>query len=140
MIVHVCNDRGAWGKGFVLALSQRWSAPEAAYRRWHQDPGESPFELGAVQFVEVEPALWVANLIGQHGIRSLQGVPPVRYDAIHAGLERVAAFAREHAASVHLPRIGCGLAGGTWDRVEPLLEATLAARGVGVTVYDFAPR
>jgi hypothetical protein len=35
-----------------------------------------------------------------------------------------------------MPRIGCGLAGGTWDRVEPVLESTLAAAGVEVVVYD----
>jgi hypothetical protein len=37
---------------------------------------------------------------------------------------------------VHLPRIGCGLAGGTWKRVEPLIDARLCARDVPVTVYD----
>jgi hypothetical protein len=28
VIAHVCNDVEAWGKGFVLALSRRWKAPE----------------------------------------------------------------------------------------------------------------
>jgi hypothetical protein len=37
-----------------------------------------------------------------------------------------------------MPRIGCGLAGGTWDRIEPLVARTLLARDVPVTVYDFA--
>ncbi|RKW18275.1 MAG: Appr-1-p processing protein, partial [Capnocytophaga sp.] len=27
IIPHICNDIGAWGKGFVLALSKRWKAP-----------------------------------------------------------------------------------------------------------------
>jgi hypothetical protein len=36
-----------------------------------------------------------------------------------------------------MPRIGCGLAGGRWERIEPLLEATLVAAGVPATVYDF---
>ncbi len=35
VIVHICNDRGGWGKGFVLALSKRWKQPEAAYRNWY---------------------------------------------------------------------------------------------------------
>ncbi|MEU2680946.1 hypothetical protein ABZ638_29070 [Streptomyces sp. NPDC007107] len=39
-------------------------------------------------------------------------------------------------ASVHMPRIGCGLAGGTWARVEPLVTGRLVARGIEVTVYD----
>ena len=28
VLVHVCNDVGGWGRGFVMALSARWSAPE----------------------------------------------------------------------------------------------------------------
>jgi hypothetical protein len=31
-IAHVCNDRGGWGKGFVMAISQRWPQPEMEYR------------------------------------------------------------------------------------------------------------
>ncbi len=25
IIVHICNDIGRWGKGFVMALSKKWS-------------------------------------------------------------------------------------------------------------------
>jgi O-acetyl-ADP-ribose deacetylase (regulator of RNase III) len=46
IIAHVCNDIGAWGKGFVLALSRHWSAPEEAFRKWASGAGESPYELG----------------------------------------------------------------------------------------------
>ena len=28
VIVHVCNDIGGWGRGFVVALSKRWDKPE----------------------------------------------------------------------------------------------------------------
>lgn len=137
VIIHVCNDVGGWGKGFVLALSRRWPQPEASYRRWHREGDDSPFELGQVQFVQVEPMLWVANLIGQHGVRPSDGRPPIRYEAIRAGLSRVAEFASKNSATVHMPRIGCGLAGGNWDEVEPLIREALIAAGVAVTVYDF---
>lgn len=36
-----------------------------------------------------------------------------------------------------MPRIGCGLAGGTWDRVGPIVEEELCAHGVPVMVYDW---
>jgi O-acetyl-ADP-ribose deacetylase (regulator of RNase III) len=90
-----------------------------------------------VQFVQVEPALWVANMIGQEGMGVKQGRPPIRYEAIEEGLRRVAAFASERGASVHMPRIGCGLAGGKWEVIEPIIERTLIAASVEVTVYDF---
>lgn len=136
VIAHVCNDLGGWGKGFVLAVSRRWPEPESAYRRWHRERATNDFGLGAVQFVQVGPYLWVANMIGQRGIRTGSKGVPVRYPAIGTALGRVAEQAGRLGASVHMPRIGCGLAGGTWARVEPLVTEQLVARGVAVTVYD----
>ncbi len=136
IIVHVCNDAGGWGKGFVLAISKRWPEPEKAYRDWFKN--KIRFVLGEAQLVKVEDDLWVANLIGQHKMnKDEHGNAPIRYEAIEQGLETVAVFAKEVNASVHMPRIGCGLAGGTWDKVEPLITKTLIAGGVPVTVYDF---
>ncbi|MFJ1529162.1 macro domain-containing protein [Streptomyces mirabilis] len=136
LIAHVCNDIGGWGKGFVLALSRRWPEPEAAYRAWHRDRAHNDFGPGATQFVQVEKYVWVANLIGQRGIRTGSKGVPVRYEAIGTGLAHVAIKAAELDASVHMPRIGCGLAGGDWSRVEPLILRRLVERGVAVTVYD----
>ncbi|MEV0746499.1 macro domain-containing protein [Streptomyces sp. NBC_00184] len=137
LIVHVCNDLGGWGKGFVLALSRRWPEPEAAYRRWHRERAGNDFGLGAVQFVQVSPYVWVANAVGQRGMRRGSNGVPVRYEAIDSALGVVADRAAELEASVHMPRIGCGLAGGTWPRIEPLIEKRLTGRGIPVTVYDF---
>lgn len=138
IIAHVCNDIGAWGRGFVRAISRRWPAPESAYRLWHTQGG-ADFSLGQVQFVMVErPGTWVANMIAQHRIgRAADGTPPIRYAALETALGRTAAFAVEHGASVHMPRIGCGLAGGQWERIEPLIEHTCLARDVPVFVYDW---
>ncbi|MFF9456804.1 macro domain-containing protein [Streptomyces flaveolus] len=136
VIAHVCNDLGGWGKGFVLAVSRRWPEPEAAYRAWHRDRASNDFGLGAVQLVRVEPYVWVANMIGQHGTRTGSRGVPVRYEAIDTALVRLAGRAAELNASVHMPRIGCGLAGGKWSRVEPLVTERLTRQGISVTVYD----
>jgi O-acetyl-ADP-ribose deacetylase (regulator of RNase III) len=138
IIVHVCNDVGGWGAGFVLALSKRWPEPEAEFRRWYRERERNDFALGAVQLVPVEPTLWVANLVGQHGLKRAGSRPPVRYEAIEAGLGAVRVHAQRLGASVHMPRIGCGLAGGQWDLIEPLVRAQLADHGMAVTVYDLA--
>ena|SRR5487761_2690046 len=138
IIVHVCNDIGGWGRGFVLALSKRWAEPEQQYRVWHCGESGKPFALGEVQFVEVADSLWVANLIGQRDIRTIGDIPPVRYDAIRKGMQKVATEALRIGASVHMPRIGCGLAGGKWEEVGKIVEAELVDNKVPVTVYDFA--
>ncbi len=137
IICHVCNDIGGWGRGFVLAVSRRWKEPEVEYRKWHAAGTAGEFSLGAVQFVQVEPYIWVANMIGQRGVNTGSSGPPIRYEAIAACLQQVAVKSWELGASVHMPRIGCGLAGGDWSKIEPLIEEHLVGSGIPVTVYDF---
>lgn len=137
IIVHICNDIGGWGKGFVMAISAKWKAPEQQYRDWFKS--QERFELGAVQFVQVETNVWVANLIGQHKLgKSVDGTPPIRYEAVLDGLAKVGSEAVRLNASVHMPRIGCGLAGGKWEEIEPLIVQNLLEKGIKVKVYDFA--
>lgn len=134
IICHCCNDVGKWGKGFVLALSKKWPEPEEAYRRWYRE--RDGFALGEIQLVQVAPDIRVANMIGQHGVHEGSSGPPIRYDAIRTCLGKLAAEAVKLAASIHMPRIGCGLAGGKWERIEPLIEETLCQADLAVTVYD----
>lgn len=137
IIAHVCNNAGGWGAGFVLAVSKRWKHPEESYRRWAREkfcPNSGAFELGHTQIVPVTPDIWVANMIAQDGYGHI-GRIPLQYDALEKCLGLVADEALDMKLSVHMPRIGCGLAGGTWDKVGPIVEKTL--EGVDVYVYDF---
>ncbi|MHC5537542.1 macro domain-containing protein [Singulisphaera rosea] len=133
IIAHICNDLGGWGKGFVVAISKRWDEPEASYREWHRSKND--FDLGSIQFVKVEPDVWVANMIAQRGMRNSAKGPPIRYEAVRACLKKLAVGAKSLKAGVHMPRIGCGLAGGRWEEIEPIIAEELT--GIDVTVYDF---
>lgn len=149
VIAHVCNDQGGWGRGFVKSLSEKWSLPETQYRRWYEEthnmPGmeDAPFVLGNVQFVPVEHKLnpetrvetrtIVANMLAQNGYTT-DAVPAIRYDALHQCLKLVVELALTLDASIHMPRIGCGLAGGKWDDIEPIINDVMS--GVEVYVYD----
>lgn len=94
--------------------------------------------MGEVQLVEVEPNLVIANIIGQHDTVSVNGVPPIRYEAVRKGLKQVAAYALAHQASVHMPRMGAGLAGGQWEEIEKIVQEELTQQGIVVSVYDLA--
>lgn len=142
LIMHVCNNVGGWGRGFVLSLSKRWRQPEVEYRsmreRW----------LGDVQFVGVEDGIVVANMIGQHGMYPILTTTgshvavttaPIRYEALSMCLEKVNGYVTGAsgagvAVSIHAPRIGCGLAGGSWAVVEPLIAHYLSNHEV--YIYD----
>lgn len=145
IIAHICNDIGAWGKGFVVSLSQRWPSAEKAYKKWFQmDSGMNvqeltPFRLGRMKLVRVSNEIFVANMIAQRGIKpDERGVPPIRYSALADCLAELRLHALDLKASIHMPRIGCGLAGGQWSKVEEIIKIELG--DVPVFVYDFDPR
>jgi O-acetyl-ADP-ribose deacetylase (regulator of RNase III) len=62
--------------------------------------------------------------------------PTIRYDAVRQCLRHLATHATRLTASVHMPRIGAGLAGGRWDHIEPLITSELTSHDIPVTVYD----
>jgi O-acetyl-ADP-ribose deacetylase (regulator of RNase III) len=133
VICHICNDMGRWGAGFVLALSRKWMEPERDYLDMDQ------YKLGDTLFVPVEPGVFVCNMIAQHDTQySEDGLPPVRYGALYMCLDRVANFAKG-IASVHMPLIGCGLAGGYWPAVKSIITETLLDAGIDVYVYLWEP-
>ena len=136
IICHICNDLGGWGKGFVMAVSKRWPEAEKQYRHWHRHRAKNNFALGQVQFVQVTEYLHIANMIGQRGMKTGSKGPPIRYEAVKECLVEVAKFAIEHQASIHMPRIGCGLAGGKWNMIEAIINETLLSQNLSVFVYD----
>lgn len=146
-LMHIVNTEGGWGAGFVLAISKRWTAPEGQYRKWYREKKHQifgDFALGNVGWCLVEPGIWVANMIAQtgygksgklpHQSDDKPELPPIRYDALRTCLTKVADSAKSKGSTIHAPRIGCGLAGGTWDQVEPLIQETM--RDLKVYIYD----
>jgi O-acetyl-ADP-ribose deacetylase (regulator of RNase III) len=131
IIAHVCNDIGKWGKGFVMAVSSKWPSVRVAYLDWYQS---SAFGLGKVLYVRVRPDIMIANMVGQTGIRTGSKGPPIRYDALGTCLDDIAKRAIVEGASIRMPKIGTGLAGGSWEIIRPLLNKHL--KGIDVTVYE----
>jgi O-acetyl-ADP-ribose deacetylase (regulator of RNase III) len=128
IIAHIVNDVGAWGRGFVVALSKRYPMARTAFLR----KGKSRV-MGDVQFVQTGTRVLVANMFAQSGVGT--GVRRVRYGALKRCLKIVGIQALQDRRSVHMPRIGCGLGGGSWEEVEPLIQEQLSDRGVFVTIY-----
>ena len=125
LICHGCNDIGAWGAGFVLALSARWPEPEAAYRSWP----DCDRHLGAIQVVPVGNDISVVNMIAQLGVTWSAAGAPLRYSALATCLRKVAGYASATGETIHMPRISC-----RWQTVEAIIDKELA--GVEVYVYD----
>jgi O-acetyl-ADP-ribose deacetylase (regulator of RNase III) len=120
---------GADGEG-VSAISAKWPEPERVYRR----AAVKGLALGTIQLVQVGPTAWVANMVAQHGHASPEHPVAVRYDALATCLGALAREATALDAEVQMPRIGMGLGGGSWDKIEPMLVELAAS--VSVSVFD----
>ncbi len=126
-LLHVCNDLGLWGSGFVIAVSDRWREPEQAYRA-HRGIRF----MGSNQFVQVALDLVVVNMVAQKGRPTTARRVAISYPHLEMCLRGVVAHYPEH--SIHMPRIGCGIAGGEWSEVEKIIERAMP--DMNVTVYD----
>lgn len=69
-----------------------------------------------VDFVPVEPDIMVANMCAQNGVRSRKNPVRLNYEALEICLTKVGEYALRHTASVHMPKIGTGLAGAKWKK------------------------
>lgn len=145
VIAHIVNDIGAWGSGFVMALSAKWKSPEGHYRIWATGQGDPsiypPFTLGhnLVVVASNSPPIYVANMIAQHKVgHSGNGRPPIRYTALAECLDSLRFWATYYKASVHMPKIGSGLAGGDWNVISALIEDALY--DIPCWVYEFSEK
>lgn len=137
VIVHSCNDEGGWGPAgasTASSISKRWKDPEAEYRQQFE-AGEPGLKLGEVQLVDVGAQLWVANCIAQRGYRRPGNLTPFRYEAFSTCCEFLVRTFSGQNASFHMPKVGCGLGGADWHSVEHILQKTLVAAELPVTVY-----
>jgi hypothetical protein len=135
VIAHIVNNRARrWSqRGFAGALARRFPPAGDLYEQWD---GTDARQLGAVHFAKLSQSLWVASLTAQAGYgETNSGQQRLRLTALRDALQRLASMALEHEASVHMPLIGTGQAGGSWPVVRDLVLAELVDRRVPVTVY-----
>lgn len=132
-IVHICNNLGAWGAGFVLPLAKRYPKSREVYFAHKRD-----LPLGTNQPVYIDESVTIFNMIAQDGFPSREHPVAVSYKALEKCLTEIGQIAASTGYTVQMPRIGCGIGGGRWQDVEGIVKRTLCAQDVPVRVLDFA--
>ena len=139
LLCQLVNDRATkWGGGVARQMANRFPDAESAFTRSFLETTRGE-RLGTVIFTEASSDITIASMIAQQGFgRSL--FPRIRYAALTQCLAATASYALELGASVHMPQIGTGAAGGSWKTIEELIDDTMVRAGLSVTVYDPPPR
>lgn len=126
-IVSGCNAQNKNGSGLARSLAEKWPVVKQDYHDvYYRDQF---FQLGSIHPVKVEDNLTVINLISQE-YYGYDGDVYVSYSAIEVGFTNIVRLIRKLnqldpsiPKIIHIPKIGCGLAGGNWDKVKGILKS-----------------
>ena len=140
LIAHVVNDKTPrWGGGFALAVRKKWEHVQDDFVGWTNE-SSSNLSLGNIRFCEVDANLGIVHMISQHGYRP-SSTPTIRYQALSQCLNKLSdILVSKNLQEVHMPRVGCGQAGGDWRIVKQLIEECLCERHISITIYDLPGR
>jgi O-acetyl-ADP-ribose deacetylase (regulator of RNase III) len=138
LIVHGCNARGRYASGIAGVIRERLPFAYHAYRDAFDDTN-ADFNLGEVIWGfdirnDARPRI-VGNMITQDEYGRQPGRVYVDYDAVTAALRNVNHFVSQSQDGtlvletigaiqrVGLPLVGCGLGGGSWQKVAHIIES-----------------
>lgn len=135
----VPDSSTAWGGGgFAAQVRKRF--PEAWQEFKTQATSKNKkFSLGTSYRSTINESVKLFSMVAQRGFGP-SDQPRIRYSALSDCLRELADCACEQNASVHMPRIGTGQAGGDWGVVRELILDIIVQRGINVTVYSPPPR
>jgi len=135
IIAQIVNNKTPnWGAGFARALRVKFPSVQNEFREWCSNNRDN-FFIGNIHVSTISEDLFVANMIAQHGYGE-SSKPRIRYAALKNCLIQLRAIAIEKGASIHMPRIGTGYAGGNWFYISELIDEILVKNGISVTIYN----
>lgn len=133
IICHQTNFSGVMGAG-VAASIRRKLLTDSLFREYEtlcRQKGKTL--LGTVQYLKIRKGYYVANLFCQNDWNT--GPVLTNYNALRTCLFEVERFASAEKLRVALPGgMGCGIAGGDWNRVNAILHEVFDRSEVSCTV------
>lgn len=121
IIAHQVNPRVL---GPVLAVALAHAYPECERDFRAKASSKQPLKLGEVMMTRVRPGFYVAHCCGQ--LSTVSGVDNTSLTAVHTYLTDLNRKSSLLNLPVLIPNgIGCGRAGGDWNKVFPLIQETM---------------
>ena len=140
LIIHVVNNLGKWGKGFVLSLSKNCPIAKDSYLEWFRY--NKFLSLGETQFILVDEIkkVFVGNMLSQDGIKknSKDNNQYLNYEALDRCLKSVADYALSNRLKVQAPKIGSGLSGGDWNIIQNLIKKNICYKKIHCHIFEMS--
>lgn len=134
IVAHVVNDATPnWGAGFGKAVQSKWPKAQQHFREKFETIRGT--KLGSTFCSRVSEDVQTFQMVCQRGYGPSPR-PRIRYGALRSCLAELRQLALRESASVHMPRIGTGEAGGSWELVSSLIAEELCSEGISVVIYD----
>lgn len=141
----------AWYNNLISGSVKTGGRPSGAVVRRVGTQVRMP--LGEIQVVPVKDeygTIFVVNMIAQHNFTTEDNPVALRYQALADCFRKLDEWIKSYQiakglmarpdrvgdVTIHMPRIGCGLAGGSWDKIELLINVLLFSHDI--FVYDLA--
>ena len=139
IICQLVNDKATkWGGGVARKVGRKFPEAEAEFTKKIYEMRQKE-RLGEVIYSRGSDEITVASMIAQEGFgQSL--FPRIRYAALKRCFAEVANHAKSTGASIHMPKVGIGSAGGDWGTIVELLDDEMVRAGLSVTVYELPPK
>lgn len=131
-IAHGVNCQNRMGSGVAKAIYKKYPTVKTEYHRFceNSQPIHPKHLLGTVQSVPTDKGMTVFNLFTQENF-GYDGKLYLSYGALEqCFLELVT----RNLNAIAIPKIGCGLAGGDWQKVSQIINETTKDK-IDVYVY-----
>jgi len=135
VIMHCCNCFNTMGAGIARAIRDNF--PEAYLKDQNTIKGDRN-KLGTYNSVTIKnfaKPFFVVNLYGQYDFKVSNG-PNINYVSLSNALLQIKKDFT--GLKFGLPRIGAGLAGGSWEVIEKIIQCTLIDEDVTVVNFEGA--
>lgn len=119
VIAHGCNCQGSMGAGIAKQIKEQYPK---AYEKYVKACSEYSADdlLGRVQYVEINNTFYIANLFTQKYYGRLHN--GLDYDVFKKCMDKLIGDCAKNHIFLGIPKIGCGLAGGDWNRCEDIIS------------------
>lgn len=146
VICHQVNCKGEMGAGLAKQVKEKYPKVYEEYKEKCEAAEKSEDLLGACQLIEVEPNIFVANLFGQdeYGTDKQQTIYGAQFRAFFNLIDTLAqkelilmkgnlhsnvSLVTKTPVHIRIPyKMGCGFAGGNWEKVEKNIKKSVASK------------